>query len=1440
MGTSVFTLTVMASSGLTPGSVISNTATVTSSTPDPKPGDESALATTTVKSPALVQGNKSVSGDTSPGSTVNYLVVLSNGGPSAQADNPGAEFTDVLPTDLTLVGAAASAGTATTNIGTNTVSWNGRIEDDSITITITATIKAGTDGHTVSNQGTINYDADGNGTNETTVQTNSADFVVGPTPPASVDLLLVKTGPSQVHADSDVTYTITVTNLSSSDASNATFSDTLPNGVPGGAAMTFVSFDQTSGPTWSCSTGPTTTCSIATLTANTTSTFNLVGHIPSGTADGVQFTNQTTVASDNDPNPENDHGATSLTVSNCFTDQTVTTNADSGAGSLRQAILEACDGSTIGFDGTLTGPITLTTGELVINKNLTINGLGANLLTVSGNNASRVFNIQAGKTATISGLTLTGGNPGAGDGGGVFNAGTLTLASCAVTGSSATSGGGLVNSTGGTMTVTASTISGNTAASQGGGIQNAGTLTLVNSTVSGNTGDGLSNGTGGIANLTNDTFAGNSIRGITSNSGATTNIRNTLVVNTPGAVGDLSGNFNSQGNNLIGKADGSTGFAIGDKLGTVASPLNALLAPLGNYDGPTQTHALLPGSPAIDAGNNCVTDLVHCSDANIPQLTTDQRGFTRFAGSSVDIGAFESRGFTIAATSGTPQSAVINTAFGAPLVTTVSSAFGEPVQGGAITFTAPGSGAGATFSGGVTTIVAVLNGSGQASTSATANGSAGGPYNVSATGAGISGAANFSLTNLKADQTISFAPVANQTFGAADFQVNPTATSGLAVNLAASGNCAVTTPSPGTVHLTGAGSCTITASQLGNVDYNPATSVPQSFTIAKASSSTAVSSSVNPSDFGQSVTFTATVTSGVGTPTGTVQFKDNGNNLGASIALNGSGAATFTTSSLTVGTHTITADYSGSTNIGSGTGTLAGGQVVKPQPSLSIDDPSTTEGQSGTKILNFTVTLSAQSNLTVTLNFATADNTATAGSDYVSTSGAVTFNPGETSKQIPVTINGDTSFEPGEALTMNLTNPVNATISKAVGVGLILNDDAQGGFVAFSSAGYSVNENQGFVTVTIVRTNDVSQPSTVDYATDDTGSSNNCAALLTGLASQRCDYTSMFGTLNFAANETQKTVDIPINLDSYAEGPETFTVKLSSPTGGAALVSPSTATVTINDSAAPAPNAIDDTTTFVRQQYRDFLNREADAAGLQFWKNNIDKCNDPAQRPPGQTLAACIEVQRITTSAAFFLSLEFRQTGGLVRDFYVATLPRPLTNNMPDFVEFMRDTQAIQKGVIVGQGNWQATLTANQQAFMNDFVIRSEFLGLYPTTDTPTIYVNKLYQHAAVPPANPGEQAAAIAEFGGAPTAADPGARARALLRVTQNATFQARELPRTFVQMEYFGYLRRNPNDPPDNNFNGFDFWLNKLIQFNGDYLQAEMVKAFLNSAEYRKRFGP
>jgi hypothetical protein len=189
-----------------------------------------------------------------------------------------------------------------------------------------------------------------------------------------------------------------------------------------------------------------------------------------------------------------------------------------------------------------------------------------------------------------------------------------------------------------------------------------------------------------------------------------------------------------------------------------------------------------------------------------------------------------------------------------------------------------------------------------------------------------------SFTIAKSNQTITFGSLSNKTFGDPDFTVSATASSGLAVSFGASGNCTVSTS---TVHITGAGSCTITASQVGNSNYNAAPNVPQSFTISKAASATAVSSSSSTSDFGQSITFTVTVSSAVGIPSGTVQFKDNGTNLGAAVSLNSGGVGTLSTSSLTPGTHAITADYNGNANFLTSTGTLVGGHAFNDEKAMA-------------------------------------------------------------------------------------------------------------------------------------------------------------------------------------------------------------------------------------------------------------------------------------------------------------------------------------------------------------------------------------------------------------------------------------------------------------------------------------------------------------------------
>ena len=269
-----------------------------------------------------------------------------------------------------------------------------------------------------------------------------------------------------------------------------------------------------------------------------------------------------------------------------------------------------------------------------------------------------------------------------------------------ITAGTATAGGGLQVNT--NLTLLRSTVSGNqivsgTSFGTGGGGISTVNATITNSTVSGNRVAGNLGGTGaglwvaGTATLTNCTVAFNVSDGVFGgagihifndfyhvNIGNTVVARNTLTGSTFSA--DVYGaNFHSQGHNLVGNAGTAQAFnGIGDQVGTSAAPVEPRLAALGNYGGTTRTHALLPGSPAVNAG------------ASTGAPAADQRGVGRVG--AVDIGAFESRGFSVAATAGTPQSAAINTTFGTALAATVTSAFGEPTAGGVVTFSAPGSG----------------------------------------------------------------------------------------------------------------------------------------------------------------------------------------------------------------------------------------------------------------------------------------------------------------------------------------------------------------------------------------------------------------------------------------------------------------------------------------------------------------------------------------------------------------------------------------------------------------------------------------------------------------------------------------------------------------------------------------------------------------------------
>ena len=332
----------------------------------------------------------------------------------------------------------------------------------------------------------------------------------------------------------------------------------------------------------------------------------------------------------------------------CATDPIVTSTADNGAGSLREALAQVCTGDTITFDIADAGPhtITLTTGELVVAKNVTVKNASGEKITVSGNNASRVFNINPSKTASIIGLTISGGDS-ATAGGGILNDGTLTVVNSTLSGNSTDIDGGAISNSGpGILTLINTTISGNNAAGNGGGVVNlGGTVTSVNSTITDNRADSDANsiGTGG---------------GIHHGSGTTT-LHNTIVAgnfNEDGvsdAADDISGTVDAASSfNLIGTG-GSGGLTNGVNNNQVGVA-NAGLGPLADNGGLTNTHALLATSSAVEAGSNAnlpadTFDLD--GDLNTAEtLPVDQRGvgFPRTADSqdvdaiqTVDIGAFE-------------------------------------------------------------------------------------------------------------------------------------------------------------------------------------------------------------------------------------------------------------------------------------------------------------------------------------------------------------------------------------------------------------------------------------------------------------------------------------------------------------------------------------------------------------------------------------------------------------------------------------------------------------------------------------------------------------------------------------------------------------------------------------------------------------------------------
>ncbi|MGH9873773.1 MAG: Ig-like domain-containing protein [Pyrinomonadaceae bacterium] len=239
---------------------------------------------------------------------------------------------------------------------------------------------------------------------------------------------------------------------------------------------------------------------------------------------------------------------------------------------------------------------------------------------------------------------------------------------------------------------------------------------------------------------------------------------------------------------------------------------------------------------------------------------------------------------------------------------------------------------------------------------------------------------------------------------------------------------------------------------------------------------------------------------------------------------------------------------------------------------------------------------------------------------------------------------------------------------------------------------------------------------------------------------------------------------------------------------------------------------IEDTHFFVIQHYLDFLNRPPEAEGLIFWTNNIFSCGAEAE---------CREVKRIDTSAAFFLSIEFQETGYLAHRFYRASFGR-----RPLFAEFLPDQRAIGNGVVVNSLGWEQLLESNKRAFADSWVARSAFSSIYDALSN-ELFVDTLIANTGVTFTDTDRNAFVDVLNTQVMT------RAQILRLIAEDQSFYNAEYNSAFVEMEYFGYLRRDPDE------GGFNFWLTKLNNFDGDFRRAEMVKSFLVSGEYLQRFG-
>ena len=361
-------------------------------------------------------------------------------------------------------------------------------------------------------------------------------------------------------------------------------------------------------------------------------------------------------------------------------------------------------------------------------------------------------------------------------------------------------------------------------------------------------------------------------------------------------------------------------------------------------------------------------------------------------------------------------------------------------------------------------------------------------------------------------------------------------------------------------------------------------------------------------------------------------------------------------------------------------------------------------------------------------------------------------------------------------------------------------------FVQLSQPAYLVNESAGFVSIPIIRTGNIAGPATVNYATSDRAGLVSCGVNNT-FASERCDYATTVGTARFAAFENSTTVIIPIINDALVEGTETFDIALSAATGASLGANTSAIIGISDDDAAPAAqNPIDNFDFFVTQQYIDFLGRLPDETGFHNWVTTLSGCPNGGFGEFDNPFC-----DRVHVSAGFFQSQEFQGRGYFAYRFYEVALDR-----RPTYAEFVPDM------ALVGGPQSPESEALSKAAYTDAWMQRPEFKSRYDGL-TNSQYVNALETNAEVTVTNKASLVAALDS--------SQMNRGQVLRNIVESQAVSDRFFNRAFVAMQYFGYLRRDPDAV------GFQNWVNTL---NADPSNVRhMIFGFLFSPEYRQRFG-